>query len=139
MHLREARKISDIAGSLPALENLQSSARASRRQHVLRSAQRCRDAPTRRMLDVVNVLAQFFVPRSSRPAIRICEKPNGTSNIETCTQKVGKALGCVHGNVVEPVKLIDDHQLDQLIEGERFALRVVLARSVGLVDQVTAE
>src|SRR5262249_31789285 len=87
----------------------------------------------------VNVLAQFFVSRSSRPAIRIREKPNGTGNIETCTQKAGKALGCVHGNVVEPVQLIDDHQLDQLIECERLALGLAVARSIGLVDQTTTE
>ena len=52
-------------------------------EHFRRGAQRRCDAPAGRMLDIVNVLAQFFVPRSSRPAIRICEKSNGASNIET--------------------------------------------------------
>jgi hypothetical protein len=87
MHLPEAREISDFETTMHDLAScawdFESSAQAPRRQHFLRSAQRCRDAPTRRMLDIVNVLAQFFVPRSSRPAIRICEKPNGASNIKT--------------------------------------------------------
>src|SRR5262245_21118598 len=37
------------------------------------------------------------------------------------------------------MELIDDHHLDQLIEGERPARGLVTARSIGLVDQVTAE
>jgi hypothetical protein len=35
------------------------------------------------MLDIVNVLAQLFVPCSSRSAIRIREKSNGAVNVET--------------------------------------------------------
>src|SRR5262249_53510824 len=91
------------------------------------------------MFDIVNVLAQFFMARASRSAIRICEKSKGALDIKTRPQKLGKALSRVHGNIVEPVQLIDDHHLDQLIEGERFARGMVFARSIGLVDQVAAE
>src|ERR1700730_2983514 len=108
-------------------------------QHFPRSAQRRRDAPTGRMFDIVNVLAQFFMARASRSAIRICEKSNGALDLKTRTQKLGKALSRVDGNIVEPVQLIDDHHLDQLIEGERLARGMVYARSIGLVDQVAAE
>src|SRR6516225_3414476 len=72
-------------------------------QHFPRSAQRGRDAPTGRMFDIVNVLAQFFMARASRSAIRICEKSNAALDIKTRPQKLGKALSRVHGNIVEPV------------------------------------
>src|SRR5262249_53749707 len=72
-------------------------------------------------------------------AIRICEKSNGASNIKTRTQKFGKTLSRVYGNIVEPVQLIDDHHLDQLIEIERLARGVIVARSIGLVGRVPAE
>jgi hypothetical protein len=67
--------------ALRAPEFAASSAQAP--EHFLRSAQRRGDPPARRMLDIVDVLAQFFVPRSSRPAIGICEQSNGASNVET--------------------------------------------------------
>ena len=79
----------------------EASAQAS--EHFPRRAQRRRDAPTGRMLDIVKLLAQFFMPRASRSAIRICEKSNGVLDIKTRTQKLGKALGRVHGDIVEPV------------------------------------
>src|SRR6516165_4495666 len=142
VHRPETHKVCEIEATIdnrfPARANSQkASAQAS--QHFPRSAQRRRDAPTGRMLDVVNVLAQFFMPRASRSAIRICEKSNGALDIKTRTQKLGKALSRVHGDIVEPVQLIDDHHLDQLIEGERLARGMVIARSIGLLDQVAAE
>src|SRR5215469_11697833 len=139
----ETREVCEIEATIdnrfPAHANSQRESSAQAPEHFPRRAQRRRDAPTGRMFDIVNVLAQFFMPRASRSAIRICKKSNGVIDIKTRTQKLGKALSRVHCDIVEPVQLIDDHHLDQLIEGEWLARGMVIARSIGLVDQVAAE
>src|SRR5436190_24393037 len=107
--------------------NAESSAQAQGSEDFLCSPQRRGDPPACRMLHIVNVLAQFLVARSSRPAIRICKQPNRMIDVEARSQKLGETLGRVEGDIVQPVELVDDHHLDQLVEAERTAMAVVFA------------
>src|SRR5262249_28400630 len=119
--------------------NSSGSAQAPRSQHFLHGAQRRRYAPARRVLQVVDVLAQLFMSRASRSAVRICEQSNGAIDVEPRAQALGEALGGIDGNVVQAMQLVDDHQFDQLVDAERVARGAVFGRSVGLVDRVAAE
>src|SRR6266568_648210 len=64
---------------------LESSAQAPRSQHVLRSAQRCGYAPTRRMLHIVNMLAHRLM------SAKLADHPQAFPDI-VCVARITRAV-----------------------------------------------
>src|SRR5205085_7370144 len=100
----------------------ETSAQAPGGEELLCGAQWRSDPPACRVLYIVDVFAQFFVACSSRSAIRVCEQPNRPIDVQPRSQKLGKTLGRVDGDIVQAVELVDNYHLDHLVDTARPAL-----------------
>src|SRR5207245_5636181 len=54
-------------------------------------------------------------------------------------QALSKAFGRIEGNIIETVQFIDDHHLDDLIDGCRSTCRHIVVLMVHLVNQISTE
>src|SRR5579884_1481278 len=74
-----------------------------------------------------------------RATIRIGQQTDGLVHIKSGAEAVFEPFGRIHGDIVQPVQLIDDHLLYQLIGADRAHGRRVARRTVCFRDQIATE
>ena len=100
--------------------------------------QRCRHAPAGRLFEIPNAPLQTHVERPV-PTRWIGEKCDRAFDIDPGAEQLGETPRRVDRDIVQPMQLIDDHELDQLIGAEGPERRKVRGRLIGLVYRISAE
>src|SRR6516165_1839362 len=105
---------------------------------VLSPTQRRRYSPACRLFVGFDAFAQ--VPQNVvPPAVRYGEQSHGAIHIQALAQTLGEALDRIECDIIETMQLVDDDRLDQLVETEGTAGRLIIVWLVDFVDQVAAE
>src|SRR6516165_4418465 len=112
---------------------------ARRTEHKgLGPTQRRRYSPACRLFVGFDAFPQ--VPQNVvSPAVWNGKQLHGSIHIQALAQTLGEALDRIECDIIETMQLVDDDRLDQLVETEGTARRLIIVRLVDLVDQVAAE